>query len=80
MYLYLCVYVCARAHHPTEMIAHTTAFVMPVVEHWQETRKSLMGPPCGIDPTTRRTRADTLPRSYISICEPMEDWNSAMPL
>ena len=21
-------------HHPTERIAHTTAFVKPVVEHW----------------------------------------------
>ena len=21
-------------HHPTDMIAHTTAFVKPVVEHW----------------------------------------------
>ena len=23
-------------HHPTDMIIHTTAFVMPVVEHWLE--------------------------------------------
>ena len=23
-------------HHPTDRIAHTTAFVIPVVEHWQE--------------------------------------------
>ena len=23
-------------HHPTDMIAHTTAFVTPVVEHWLE--------------------------------------------
>ena len=23
-------------HHPTDMIAHTTAFVTPVVEHWPE--------------------------------------------
>ena len=23
-------------HHPTERIAHTTAFVTPVVEHWLE--------------------------------------------
>ena len=22
--------------HPTDRIAHTTAFVTPVVEHWQE--------------------------------------------
>ena len=23
-------------HHPTDRIAHTTAFVTPVVEHWVE--------------------------------------------
>ena len=23
-------------HHPTDRIAHTTAFVIPVVEHWLE--------------------------------------------
>ena len=23
-------------HHPTDRIAHTTVFVTPVVEHWQE--------------------------------------------
>ena len=23
-------------HHPTDMVAHTTAFVTPVVEHWLE--------------------------------------------
>ena len=23
-------------HHPTDRIIHTTAFVMPVVEHWLE--------------------------------------------
>ena len=23
-------------HHPTDRIAHTTAFVLPVVEHWLE--------------------------------------------
>ena len=39
-------------HHPTDRIAHTTAFVTPVVEHWLEreiaqagTRNSSMGPP-----------------------------------
>ena len=32
-------------HHPTERIAHTTAFVTPVVEHWLWTRNSSSGPP-----------------------------------
>ena len=25
-----------HVHHPTERIAHSTAFVTPVVEHWLE--------------------------------------------
>ena len=25
---------CFYMHHPTDRIAHTTAFVTPVVEHW----------------------------------------------
>ena len=32
-------------HHPTVMLAHTTAFVTPVVEHWLERDISSMGPP-----------------------------------
>ena len=44
-------------HHPTNKIAHTTAFVTPVVEQaW--TRNSLMGPPWRIDPTTHRTMSE----------------------
>ena len=31
-------------HPPTDRIAHTTAFVTPVVEHWLLTRNSSMGP------------------------------------
>ena len=26
-------------HHPTDRIAHTTAFVTPVVEHWLERKR-----------------------------------------
>ena len=29
-------------HHPTDRIAHTTAFVTPVVEHWLE--REIMSP------------------------------------
>ena len=28
-------------HHPTDRIAHTTAFVIPVVEHWLAERDAL---------------------------------------
>ena len=30
-------------HHPIDKIAHTTTFVTPVVEHWQERENSSMG-------------------------------------
>ena len=29
-------------HHPTDSIAHTTAFVTPVVEHWLEQEINMM--------------------------------------
>ena len=32
-------------HHPTGRIAHTTAFVTPVVEHWLEREIPQLGPP-----------------------------------
>ena len=49
-------------HHPTEKIAHTTAFVKPVVEHWGSSRiDSAMGSPRRIDPTIHRTLSE---RSY----------------
>ena len=31
-------------HHPTDRIAHTTAFVTPVVEHWLEREIGLDSP------------------------------------
>ena len=34
-------------HHPTERIAHTTAFVTPVVEHWLE-RENMFTKPSGM--------------------------------
>ena len=41
-------------YHPTDRIAHTMAFVTPVVEH-DGTKHSSMGAPRRIDPTTNRT-------------------------
>ena len=32
-------------HHPTDRIAHTTAFVTPVMEYWMEQWNSSVGPP-----------------------------------
>ena len=40
-------------HHPTDRIAHTTAFVTPVVEHWLEREIAQR-----IDPTTHRTMSE----------------------
>ena len=63
-------------HHPTDRIAHTTAFVTPVVEHWLEWEIAqwvhLM-----------KDRSDDLshheqtllPRSYISLLENRTDAN-----
>ena len=43
-------------HHPTDRIAHTTAFVTPALAG---TRNSSMGsPPWSIDPTTHRTMSE----------------------
>ena len=47
-------------HHPTDRIAHTTAFVTPVGA-LTGTKNSSMGPPWRIDPTTYRTMSE---RSY----------------
>ena len=40
-------------HHPTDRIAHTTAFVTPVVEHWLEREIAQW-----VDPTTHRTMSE----------------------
>ena len=48
-------------HHPTDRIAHTTAFVTPVVEHWLEREVAQWvhpwppPPPWRIDPMIHRT-------------------------
>ena len=51
-------------HHPTDRIAHTTAFVTPVVDHWLEREIAQWVHPM-------KDRSDDhertlLPRSYIS--------------
>ena len=55
-------------HHPTDRIAHTTAFVTPVVEHWLEREIAQW-----VYPTKDRSddpshhERTLLPRSYISL-------------
>ena len=55
-------------HHPTDRIAHTTAFVTPVVEHWLEREIAQW-----VDPMKDRSddpwhhERTLLPRSYISL-------------
>ena len=55
-------------HHPTDRIAHTTAFVTPVVEHWLEREIAQWVHPMKdrSDDLSHHKRT-LLPRSYISI-------------
>ena len=48
-------------HHPTDRIAHTTAFCTPGVGALVGTRNSSISPLCRIDPTTHPTMSE---RSY----------------
>ena len=62
-------------HHPTDRIAHTTAFVTPIVEHWLELEKAQWVHPMkdrSDDPSHRERTL--LPRSYISLPEWYEGW------
>ena len=55
-------------HHPTDRIAHTTAFVTPVVEHWLERDIAQWVHPMkdrSDDPSHHERTL--LPRSYISL-------------
>ena len=55
-------------HHPTDRIAHTTAFVTPVVEHWLEREIAQWVHPMkdrSDDPSHHERTL--LPRSYISL-------------
>ena len=55
-------------HHPTDRIAHTTAFVTPVVEHWLEREITQWVHPMN-DPSDYPSHHERtlLPRSYISL-------------
>ena len=55
-------------HHPTDRIAHTTAFVTPVVEHWLEREISQwVHPMKGRSDDPSHHERTLLPRSYISL-------------
>ena len=55
-------------HHPTDRITHTTAFVIPVVEHWLEREIAQWVHPMKdrSDDPSHHDRT-LLPRSYISL-------------
>ena len=55
-------------HHPTDRIAHTTAFVTPVVEHWleREIAQWIHHMKDRFDDPSHHERMP-LPRSYISL-------------
>ena len=55
-------------HHPTDRIAHTTAFVTPVLDHWLEREIAQWVHPMkdrSNDPSHHERTL--LPRSYISL-------------
>ena len=55
-------------HHPTDRIAHTTAFVTPVVEHWLEREIAQWVHPMKDRSDDRSHHERTLlPRIYISL-------------
>ena len=55
-------------HHPTDRIAHTTAFVKPVVEHWLEREIAQWVHHMKDRPDDPSHHERThLPRSYISL-------------
>ena len=61
-------------HHPTDRIAHTTAFVIPVVEHWLEREIAQWVHPMkdrSDDPS--HYERTLLPRSYISLPRAKEE-------
>ena len=61
-------------HHPTDRIAHTTAFVTPVVEHWREREIAQWVHPMkdrSDDPSHHERTL--LPRSYISLPGSLEN-------
>ena len=60
--------------YPTDRIAHTTAFVTPVVEHWLEREIAQWVHPMkdrSDDPSHHERKL--LPRSYISLLVPVGD-------
>ena len=60
-------------HHPIDWIAHTTAFVTPVVEHWLEREIAQWVHPMkdrSDDPSHHERKL--LPRSYISLPKMLE--------
>ena len=62
-------------HHPTDRIAHTTAFVTPVVEHWLEREIAQWVHPMkdqSDDPSHHERTL--LPRSYISLPGRLESY------
>ena len=55
-------------HHPTDRIAHTTAFITPVVEHWLERKIAQWVHPMkdrSDDPSHHERTL--VPRNYISL-------------
>ena len=66
-------------HHPTDRIAHTTAFVTPVVEHWlgREIAQWIHSMKDRSDDPSHHEQT-LLPRSYISLLRETKDQLSSL--
>ena len=61
-------------HHPTDRIAHTTAFVTPVMEHWlQREIAQWVYPMKDQSDNSSHHERTLLPRSYISLHDDDDD-------
>ena len=67
-------------HHPTDRIAHTTAFFTPVVEHWleREIAQWVHHMKDRSDDPSHHERTP-LPRSYISLPKECQNQNASKP-
>ena len=69
-------------HHPTDRIAHTTAFVTPVVDHWLERETAQWVHPMkdrSDDPGFNGVRA-VRPESVAGGVLTLTEWHPATPL
>ena len=63
-------------HHPTDRIAHTKAFVTPVVEHWLE-REIAQWPQFSMDAEGNGNMPGEEQRAFVTSCF---SWTLPLPI